>query len=172
MKHRGFVDLVGAGPGAADLLTVRALRLIERAEMIVHDRLVSDEVLDLAPAAAVRINVGKSRGRHCMAQEAINALLVELACAGHQVVRLKGGDPFVFGRGGEEVEALAAASIGFDVVPGVPATLADLPAATRAANESGPGLLLVGAVVSRMRQPGRLTTGEVRARDVTATTSA
>ncbi len=120
----GMVFLVGAGPGAADLVTLRAQRLLGEADVIVHDRLVSDDVLDLARRDAPRIFVGKARANHCLPQAAINALLIRLARAGKKVVRLKGGDPFIFGRGGEEAEALAAAGIAFEVVPGVTAALA------------------------------------------------
>lgn len=120
----GIVYLVGAGPGAADLLTLRGHRLLGEADVIMHDRLVSDEVLDMARRDAERIFVGKSRANHCMNQDDINALLVRLARAGKRVVRLKGGDPLVFGRGGEEAEALAAAGVAFEIVPGVTAALA------------------------------------------------
>lgn len=120
----GIVFLVGAGPGAADLLTLRALRLLGEADVIVHDRLVSDEVLRLGRRDAARIFVGKARANHCMKQQDINALLIRLARAGNRVVRLKGGDPLIFGRGGEEAEALAAAGIPCEIVPGITAALA------------------------------------------------
>ena len=120
----GMVFLVGAGPGAADLLTLRAQRLLGEADVIVHDRLVTDDVLDMARRDADRIYVGKVRANHCLKQEEINALLIRLAREGRRVVRLKGGDPFIFGRGGEEAEALAEAGIAFEVVPGVTAALA------------------------------------------------
>ena len=117
----GFVALVGAGPGDPELLTVKALRALARADVVVYDRLVSPDILALAPRGAQRIDVGKSRSRHTLAQEDISALLVRLAREGRRVVRLKGGDPFIFGRGGEEAEVLAANRIAFEVVPGISA---------------------------------------------------
>jgi len=118
----GRVVLVGAGPGAPDLLTVRAVRALVAATVVVHDGLIDPAVLDFA-ARARRVDVSKRRDRHTLPQDAINALLVAEARAGHVVVRLKGGDPFVFGRGGEEVDACVAAGVPVEVVPGVSAAL-------------------------------------------------
>src|SRR6266542_4662212 len=120
----GKVYLVGAGPGDPGLNTVRGLQLLHSAQVIVYDQLVNPALLEEAPATAIRIFVGKQAGRHCIAQEEINRILIDHARVGNEVVRLKGGDPFVFGRGGEEAEALADAGIPFEVVPGVTAGVA------------------------------------------------
>jgi len=121
---RGKVYLVGAGPGDPELITVKGLRCLQRAEVVVYDRLVNSALLDDAPASAQRIFVGKQPGRCSLRQEEINALLIEQARLGKIVVRLKGGDPCVFGRGGEEALALALAGILFEIVPGISSAIA------------------------------------------------
>ena len=124
VTRQTMIWLVGAGPGDPELLTVKALRLIQHAETLVYDRLVSREILNLVPDTVSRIYVGKAPGRHTLSQAEINALLVSLAGKGQRVVRLKGGDPFIFGRGGEEALTLARNNIPFEVVPGITAAQA------------------------------------------------
>ena len=123
-RGAGRVSLVGAGPGDPDLLTLKALKALRAADVVVHDGLVSEAVLDLAPEGARRICVAKRKSRHSHGQDDINRMLVAFAGQGLAVVRLKGGDPFIFGRGGEELEACRAAGVEIDVVPGVTAALA------------------------------------------------
>ncbi len=124
MGSKGLVYLVGAGPGDPGLITVKGLACLQKADVVVYDRLVSPALLRQAPQGCEMIDVGKSPKQHTRSQEAINALLVEKALAGKVVVRLKGGDPFLFGRGGEEAEALAEAGVPFEVVPGVTSAIA------------------------------------------------
>lgn len=119
MSSIGTIYLVGAGPGDPDLLTLRAARLISQATLIVHDGLVDPAILALARADARLVSVAKQRARHTMPQDQINALLVREALDGHDVVRLKGGDPLIFGRGGEEAEAAQAAGVPVEIVPGI-----------------------------------------------------
>jgi uroporphyrin-III C-methyltransferase len=122
--RRGMVYLIGAGPGDPELITLKGLRCLRAADTIIYDRLISPLLLDEAPAHAERIFAGKSPRHHTLSQGQINSLLVERSLQGRVVVRLKGGDPFVFGRGGEEAEALAAHGIPFEVVPGVSSAVA------------------------------------------------
>jgi len=119
--HWGRVTLVGSGPGDAELLTVKAARVLAQATLVLYDNLVSDEVLRLIPEHAERIYVGKQSSNHSLPQEAIIDLMIQLAQSGRSLVRLKGGDPYIFGRGGEEAEELAKAGIACDVVPGISA---------------------------------------------------
>jgi len=123
-RSGGAVWLVGAGPGDPELLTIKALKTLQIADVVVHDGLVSDEILDLAPATARRISVAKRKSRHSYSQDEINKMLVAFALEGLKVVRLKGGDPFIFGRGGEELEACREAGVACHVIPGVTAALA------------------------------------------------
>jgi len=120
----GRVWLVGAGPGDPELLTLKALRVLKTADVVVHDGLVGPEILDLAPAEARRLSAAKRKSRHAYAQDEINRMLVAFAREGLTVVRLKGGDPFIFGRGGEELAACRAAGVPCEVIPGVTAALA------------------------------------------------
>lgn len=123
ISRPGHVVLVGAGPGDPDLLTVRAAREIAAAEIVFADRLVGEGIMELIPASAEIVHVGKSKGEHSVPQDEIHRRMIEAAKAGKRVVRLKGGDPFIFGRGGEEVEALREAGVNVEVVPGISSAL-------------------------------------------------
>lgn len=124
MIDRGWVSIVGAGPGPLDLMTLRAIDRLDRATVVIHDRLIGADVLARIPAHARRIDAGKTMGSHTLPQNTIHELMIEHARQGQRVVRLKGGDPLVFGRGGEEMQALMAAGIPFEIVPGVTAAVA------------------------------------------------
>lgn len=121
---RGIVRIVGAGPGDPGLLTLKAAKALSNADVVVHDRLVNPEILEFRPEGCRLVNAGKAAGRHAMSQDAINESLVRFAREGLRVVRLKGGDPFVFGRGGEEAQALADAGVRYEIVPGVTSAVA------------------------------------------------
>lgn len=154
----GSVALVGAGPGDPELLTVKAVRLMGEADVVVFDRLVSPEILDLVPAGTTRIYAGKQLGNHHLVQDEINDLLVSLARSGRRVVRLKGGDPFVFGRGSEEAEQLALAGIPFEVVPGISS-------ASGCATYAGIPLTHRGLSTGVRLLPGHLREGQPLAHD-------
>lgn len=124
MKTKGKVYLVGSGPGAVDLLTIKAYQLLQTADVVVYDRLVSPEIMELVSLKCTRFYVGKQESEHTLPQEEINQLLVDCASKFKKIVRLKGGDPFVFGRGGEEVELLVKNNIIFEIVPGISSSVA------------------------------------------------
>lgn len=148
---KGKVFFVGAGPGAADLMTVRAVRVLERADVVLHDDLVQPEVVELASPRATVINVGKRCGQRGTSQQTINELMISFALQGRAVVRLKSGDPALFGRLGEEMDALRAASIDFEIVPGVTAALAAAAAASTSLTDRRHASRVVFATASLAR---------------------
>lgn len=150
----GFVSLVGAGPGAADLITMRGLARLQRADVVYYDRLADPALLDHAPRHAARIYVGKAAGCHAMPQARINALLVQAALAGKQVVRLKCGDPGIFARGAEEADALTAAAVAWEIVPGVTSACAAAASARSFLTERGQTERLILAT-GHLRHEGR-----------------
>ena len=153
VRAAGSVWLVGAGPGDPELLTLKAFKVLATADVVVHDGLVSDDILDLAPLTARRISVAKRKSRHSYAQGEINRMLVAFALEGLTVIRLKGGDPFIFGRGGEELEACREAGVACHVVPGVTAALAS-------AASAGAPLTHRGAAQAVTFVTGHAATGE------------
>ncbi len=153
VRAAGSVWLVGAGPGDPELLTLKAFKVLATADVVVHDGLVSDEILDLAPVSARRISVAKRKSRHSYAQDEINRMLVAFALEGLTVIRLKGGDPFIFGRGGEELEACREAGVACYVVPGITAALAS-------AASAGAPLTHRGAAQAVTFVTGHAATGE------------
>ncbi|MBR7619349.1 uroporphyrinogen-III C-methyltransferase [Phenylobacterium sp. 20VBR1] len=153
VRAAGSVWLVGAGPGDPELLTLKAFKVLATADVVVHDGLVSDEILDLAPVSARRISVAKRKSRHSYAQDEINRMLTAFALEGLTVIRLKGGDPFIFGRGGEELEACREAGVACYVVPGVTAALAS-------AASAGAPLTHRGAAQAVTFVTGHAATGE------------
>ena len=153
VRAAGSVWLVGAGPGDPELLTLKAFKVLATADVVVHDGLVSDDILDLAPLTARRISVAKRKSRHSYAQGEINRMLVAFALEGLTVIRLKGGDPFIFGRGGEELEACREAGVACYVVPGVTAALAS-------AASAGAPLTHRGAAQAVTFVTGHAATGE------------
>src|SRR5207249_1322324 len=160
MNGRPFVSFVGAGPGDPELVTLKALRRLREADVVIHDRLIPAALLAEAPADAEIIDAGKAPGRHCMGQAQINWLLVDRARRRGRVVRLKGGDPAIFGRLAEEIDAVRAGGVDFEVVPGgtpdervVAGRLGDIAARCREACVGAPALLLVGPTVDAASVP-------------------
>ncbi|OWA35460.1 uroporphyrinogen-III C-methyltransferase [Saccharibacillus sp. O16] len=164
--NRGRISIIGAGPGDPELITVKALRRLESADVVFYDRLVSDELLNVCPAGTMKIYCGKAPGQHALTQSEIDRLIVDYARVGHHVVRLKGGDPFIFGRGGEEALAAAQAGIPFEVIPGVTSAVGASASAGIPLTHRGTAASFAVVTGSRCAEEGALIRWDLLAKSV------